>query len=223
MGRGILVVFEGIDGAGKSTQVRRLTQSLRGLGVPFRVDREPTDGPHGRRLRASATLGRLTAEEELELFILDRKEHVELFIEPGLVAGEVVILDRYYFSNAAYQGSRGLDWKEILRRNEVFAPAPDVLLWLDLSIDASSERIQSRGEGGTEFEKRSVLERCSEIYRQIQHPALRRVDARQSVDEVAQACLAEVQSALVQRLFSGQHLTAVELMGWIRRWMALPS
>jgi len=223
MGRGILVVFEGIDGAGKSTQVRRLTQSLRELGVPLRVDREPTDGPHGRRLRASATLGRLTAEEELELFILDRKEHVSGFIEPGLAAGEVVILDRYYFSNAAYQGSRGLDWREILRRNEVFAPAPDVLLLLDLSIDASSERIQSRGEGGTEFEKRGVLERCSEIYAQIRHPALRRVDARQSVELVAQSCLAEVQLALLQRLLSEKRVTAAELMGWVRKWMVLPS
>jgi dTMP kinase len=223
MGRGILVVFEGIDGAGKSTQVRRLTHSLRELGVPFRVDREPTDGPHGRRLRASATLGRLTAEEELELFILDRKEHVAGFIEPGLAAGEAVILDRYYFSNAAYQGSRGLDWREILRRNECFAPAPDVLLLLDLSIDVSSERIQSRGEGGTEFEKRNVLERCSEIYAQIQHPALRRVDARQSVDLVAQCCLAEVQLALLQRLVPEKHLTAVELMGWVRKWTVLPS
>jgi dTMP kinase len=218
MGRGILVVFEGIDGAGKSTQVRRLTQTLRGLGVPLRVDREPTDGPHGRRLRASATQGRLTAEEELELFILDRKEHVDGFIEPGLAAGEVVILDRYYFSNAAYQGSRGLDWREILRRNEAFAPAPDVLIWLDLSIDASSERIQVRGEGGTEFEKRSVLERCSEIYAQIQHPALRRIDARRPVDLVARACLAEVQLALVQRLVGESRLDVAELLAWVRRW-----
>lgn len=222
LGRGILVVFEGIDGAGKSTQVRLLAQSLRELGIPFRVDREPTDGPHGRRLRASATHGRLTAEEELELFILDRREHVAGFIEPGLADGKVVVLDRYYFSNAAYQGSRGLDWREILRRNECFAPAPDVLLLLDLSIDASSERIQSRGEAGTEFEKRNVLERCREIYAQMEHPALRRVDARKSVDLVAQSCLAEVQLALLQKLVSSKQLSSIELMGWVRRWMLRP-
>ena len=154
------------------------------------------------------------------MFILDRREHVEGFIEPGLAAGEVVILDRYYFSNAAYQGSRGLDWQDILRRNEAFAPPPDVLLWLDLSIDASADRIQVRGEGGTEFEKRSVLERCSEIYAQIRHPALRRIDARRSVEDVSRACLAEVQLALVQRLVSRNPMGAEALVGWVRRWTA---
>lgn len=220
MGRGLLVVFEGIDGAGKSTQVRRLTDALRVMGIAVRVDREPTDGPHGKRLRASATLGRLPAEEELELFILDRREHVTQFIEPGLREGEVVILDRYYFSNAAYQGSRGLDWGEILRRNEAFAPAPDLLLWLDVPIDVSGHRIESRGEGGTEFEKKASLARCREIYSQIRHPSMRRIDAGRTADEVAKDCLAEVLLLLVTRLVEETGLSAVERCRWIRRWVA---
>jgi len=220
--RGILVVFEGIAGAGKSTQVRRLTQGLRSLGIPLRVDREPTDGPYGRRLRESATAGRLSAKEELELFILDRKEHVDGFIEPGLAAGELVVLDRYYFSNAAYQGSRGLDWREILRRNEAFAPAPDLLLWLDLPTEDSSDRIRARGEGATEFEQRSLLERCGQIYACMEHPARRRIDARQPVEMVAQNCLAEVQAVLVERVLSQAGLTAAERMVWVRRWGAVP-
>lgn len=219
IGRGLLVVFEGIDGAGKSTQVRRLTEALKAMGVPVRVDREPTDGAHGKRLRASATSGRLPAEEELELFILDRREHVEQFIEPGLRAGEVVILDRYYFSNAAYQGSRGLDWREILRRNEAFAPAPDLLLWLDVPVEVSGHRIESRGEGGTEFEKKASLARCREIYAQIRHPALRRIDASRSADEVARDCVAEMLVLLLGRLVEEAGLSAGEKQQWIRRWV----
>ena len=67
-----------------------------------------------------------------------------------LRAGKVVLLDRYYFSTAAYQGSRGLDWREILRRNEEFAPEPDVLLILELDPRQSLGRIQGRGDQANE-------------------------------------------------------------------------
>ena len=205
LGRGVLIVFEGIDGAGKSTQVTRLTASLRDLGFVVRVDREPTDGPHGRRLRASATEGRLSASEELELFIADRREHVRDFIEPGLKAGEVVILDRYYFSNAAYQGSRGLDWAEILRRNEEFAPPPDLLLWLDLDPELCGGRIQGRGNEANEFEKLELLQRCRGIFSRIQHPSLCRVDAGREIDVVTQLILNRVNLLMEQRIAARRH------------------
>ena len=112
---GLFIVLEGIDGAGKSTQIRCLTEKLAASGRPPVVSREPTDGPHGRRLRESATRGRLSAEEELATFLADRREHVSNLILPSLAAGKVVVLDRYYFSTAAYQGARGFDWREIVR------------------------------------------------------------------------------------------------------------
>jgi len=197
--RGVLVVFEGIDGAGKSTQVKRLTERLRDQGFVVRVDREPTDGPHGRRLRASATSGRLSPAEELELFIADRRDHVTDFILPGLDAGEVVILDRYYFSNAAYQGSRGLDWEEIIRRNEQFAPPPDLLLWLDLPPELSGDRIHGRGNEANEFEKLELLQRCRGIFSRIQHPALCRIDASLGIDAVTGLIFERVSALLEQR------------------------
>jgi len=200
LARGVLIVFEGIDGAGKSTQVKRLTDHLRELGFMVRVDREPTDGPHGRRLRASATEGRLGASEELELFIADRREHVTNFIGPGLERGDVVILDRYYFSNAAYQGSRGLDWMEILRLNEEFAPPPDLLLWLDLAPEFSGDRIQGRGNGSNEFEKLELLQRCRGIFSRIQHPSLCRIDAGLGIDVVSGLILKRTIALLEQRL-----------------------
>lgn len=220
--RGLLVVLEGIDGAGKTSQWRRLSAALKSLGVPCRAGREPTDGPFGRRLRASATEGRLSAAEELELFIKDRQQDVQEFIEPGLAAGEVVVLDRYYFSNAAYQGSRGLDWREILRRNESFAPRPDLLLLLDLPLETSADRILNRGERGTEFEKREWLERCRDIYLQIRDPALRRIDATAGVEAVAAAILTEMQDLLVRSLVSNAELGPRDRLDWIRRWTIAP-
>ncbi len=161
---GLFIVIEGIDGTGKSTQARMLEGWLRGRGRSVVRDREPTDGPWGRRLRESAATGRLAPEDELEYFLRDRREHVEKLISPALAAGTDVILDRYYFSTMAYQGARGFDPGEIRRRNEVFAPVPDLLLILDLPVDVAISRIGARGDGANEFEKRENLERCREIF-----------------------------------------------------------
>ena len=139
-----LLVLEGIDGTGKSTQSKLLAAALRERGMRVTSSREPTDGPYGTRLRNSATTGRLSPEEELQLFLQDRCEHVETLINPALEAGEVIILDRYYFSSMAYQGVRGFDPAEIRRVNEEFAPQPDLLLLLDLPVDTALERIGIR-------------------------------------------------------------------------------
>jgi len=198
-GQGVLVVLEGIDGAGKSTQLRRLKEALERAGVEVMADREPTDGPHGRRLRASATEGRLGPAEELELFIADRREHVEQVILPALGLGKVVLLDRYYFSNAAYQGSRGLDWEEILRVNEAFAPPPDLLFWLDLPPEASASRIEGRGMEVNAFEHRDQSGTLpGDLRPGSGSPAMRRIDASQSADVVFEALWGEVQE-LIQR------------------------
>lgn len=174
------MVLEGIDGSGKSTQSRWLTERLAGAGVPLVVSREPTDGPHGRRLRESATRGRLNPSEELATFLEDRREHVAGLILPSLVAGKVVVLDRYYFSTAAYQGARGFDWREILRTNEEFAPEPDLLFWFDLPPEMSQERIGVRGEAVNDFERLDSLRAVAGIYAEIARdlPYVYRLDAR---------------------------------------------
>lgn len=164
---GLFIVLEGIDGAGKSTQLRWLGEELAAQGVAHVVSREPTDGPHGRRLRESATCGRLPPEEELATFLADRREHVVDLILPSLAAGMVVVLDRYYFSTAAYQGARGFDWREILRRNEEFAPEPDLLFWFDLPPEVSQVRIGGRGEPVNDFERLESLRAVAGIYTEI--------------------------------------------------------
>ena len=128
---GLLLAMEGIDGAGKTTQIRALESLLRQAEVPHVATKEPTNGPWGRRIRESARTARMAPNDELEAFLRDRREHVTDLLTPSLQAGKVVLVDRYYFSTVAYQGARGLDPKDLLARN-AFAPEPDLLIVLDL-------------------------------------------------------------------------------------------
>ncbi|MEN0065633.1 MAG: dTMP kinase [Myxococcota bacterium] len=180
---GRLFVLEGIDGTGKTTQVAALTAWLRGLGLVVQARREPTMGPHGRRLRESAKTGRLSVEEELRLLELDRRAHVTDVIGPALVRGEVVVLDRYYFSTAAYQGARGADPAEIVRHHESFAPRPDLTLVLDLAPETSRQRIVGRGEVDA-FEGLEDLRRCRTIFQSLLADDVRLFDASVSPEEL---------------------------------------
>lgn len=183
--RGLFIVVDGIDGTGKSTQVRRLGAWYQAHGREVVLSREPTDGPWGLKLRESAATGRLSADEELHYFLNDRRQHVAEIIAPSLAAGKVVILDRYYFSTMAYQGSRGMDIAEIRRLNEAFAPVPDLLLILDLDVDSAHSRIGARGDTANEFEKRDSLTRCREIFLSLKdEPFARIIDSNGSLDEV---------------------------------------
>ena len=142
--KGYLIVIEGIDGTGKSTQATMLAEALRKSGREVVQSFEPTNGPWGKKLRDSATTGRLSIEDELEYFINDRREHVEQLIIPTIKSGGIVILDRYYFSTMAYQGARGIDPEVIRVKNETFAPQPDTLIILDLDVDIALQRIGVR-------------------------------------------------------------------------------
>jgi dTMP kinase len=193
MSQGIFIVIEGIDGTGKSTQSKRLAEWFRSRGREVLLSREPTDGPWGKKLRKSATTGRLSAEDELEYFLNDRREHVEMSIKPALAEGKVVILDRYYFSTMAYQGARGFDPAEIRRRNEAFAPQPDLLLILDLSVESAHGRIGARGDTANEFEQRDTLTRCREIFLSLRdEPFACVIDAEPSLNEVTADILSVV-------------------------------
>lgn len=187
MAKGTFIVIEGIDGTGKSTQVKRLGEWFRSLGREVVLSYEPTHGQWGKQLRDSMTQGRLPADEELELFIKDRKQHIATLIQPALDAGKVVILDRYYFSTMAYQGARGFDPQTIRERNEAFAPQPDLLLILDLDVDTAHRRIGVRGDSANEFEQREILTKCREIFLSLKHEDFAEViDANTGMDEVTQ-------------------------------------
>jgi dTMP kinase len=185
LARGVLIAFEGIDGSGKTTQARRLAHRLRNAGVTVVLTKEPTMGPHGARLRASASSGRLDPEAEVALFEADRREHVAQVIAPALARGAAVIVDRYYFSTAAYQGARGLDPAAILARNEGFAPAPDLLVILEIPVGVGLARIRERGDGaGNLFEREDALAACAAIFARLERPYVFRLDGTATADEV---------------------------------------
>ena len=188
---GWLVVVEGIDGAGKSTVVRRLAECCNARGLPCVTSAEPTRGPWGMKLRQSMTEGRLSLEEELGLFLKDRAEHVERLIRPSLAAGKVVLLDRYYLSTAAYQGARGAEPEMILEMNERFAPRPDLVLLLDFDPDGGLARIRARGDAPNTFEVAEQLRTVRNIFLGLERPFIRRVDASRPADEVLAECQSE--------------------------------
>jgi dTMP kinase len=167
---GLLLVFEGIDGAGKTTQVHLLRQALEQAGLDVVVSKEPTDGPWGQVIRKSAATGRLPLDEELHAFVEDRKEHVQALIGPALKAGKVVILDRYYYSTMAYQGQRGADVEAIRKAMQEIAPAPDVVFLLDVDPAVSLVRISdSRGDVPNAFEKAESLAAVRTLFNRIAH------------------------------------------------------
>jgi dTMP kinase len=181
---GLLVAFEGIDGTGKSTQLRLLEDWLRAQGEDVITTREPTDSTYGRRIRELyVNRGGCTPEEELELFLQDRKLHVKELIRPALAAGRVVLTDRYYYSTAAYQGANGLDVKAILQRNR-FAPQPDLVILLTMPPELSAQRISSRGGQLNAFEQPDALRRVDALFASFSDPWIRRIDASQPVASV---------------------------------------
>ncbi|MBX3412144.1 MAG: dTMP kinase [Pirellulales bacterium] len=184
---GILIAVEGIDGAGKTTQVELLRQALVAVGEVVIASKEPTNGPWGRKIRESAQQGRMSADEELHAFIEDRKEHVAQLVQPALERGEIVILDRYYFSTIAYQGSRGMDVPELRQRMESLFPRPDVVLLFDARPEITLERIESlRGEVPNHFERLDLLTAIRRVFLDLaaHDETILRVDAEQVVPAV---------------------------------------
>ncbi|MCC8496113.1 dTMP kinase [Xanthomonas hortorum pv. gardneri] len=196
---GLLIAIEGIDGAGKTTLACSLATTLEAAGAHVVLSKEPTNGPWGTKLRQSAATGRLSADEEAELLIRDRHEHVDTLIAPALARGEIVILDRYFPSMVAYQGAAGLPLDALLERN-AFAPRPDVLLLLDLPPPTGLARIRARGDAPNHFETQDNLERCRAIFNTLQLPGKHVVDASADADSVLRQAHAIVVAALAERL-----------------------
>ena len=197
---GLLVVFEGIDGAGKSTQIERLATLCRARGLECVASREPTWGQYGRQLRESASHGRLGAREEHRLLLLDRREHLDTLILSALGRSAVVLLDRYYFSSVAYQSGAELSAEQILADNQAFARAPDLLLLLDLPAPIGLARIGQRGARDA-FESLATLEHCRAVYRSFATlDYARLIDAQADPETVAGA----VASAFLETLAKHQ-------------------
>ncbi|CCQ91282.1 Thymidylate kinase [Nitrospina gracilis 3/211] len=184
--RGYLIALEGIDGTGKTTQGNLLADYLEQRGLPVVRLREPTQGMWGQKIRRILTEGRggTTPEEELQWFLNDRKEDVEQNIRPALNTNKLVVIDRYYFSTAAYQGALGFDPVKICADNEAFAPRPDRVLIFSGSLETSFERIAKGRDGFSSFEKKDYLQKVQAIFDSFEGPHIRRIDSDGSVEAV---------------------------------------
>jgi dTMP kinase len=203
--RGKLIVFEGAEGVGKTTQIRRLGETLTARGIRHLLVREPggtTVGDAIRRLLLDPG-PELGARTEALLFMASRAELVDRVISPALADGLVVIADRFFLSTYAYQiAGRGLDDAEVTRANK-FATGgliPDLTLLLRLSVPAALARTDQRGsrdriEAATDdFHHRvaDAFDRFADKGWQRSHPewgSVEAVDAAGTVEEVAGAVL----------------------------------
>jgi len=164
---GFLICIEGIDGTGKSTLAKSLSKKLVSQGYDVVHSFEPTNGPHGKKIRENAVAHvDMTADEQLDLFVKDRKDHLKDLIIPSLKDGKIVILDRYFYSTIAYQGAAGYDVDKIYEIHEDFAVEPDLLCILDLDVDKALERIKKNRGGELDFfEKKDYLKKVAEIFK----------------------------------------------------------
>ena len=194
LNKGYLIVFEGIDGTGKSTQCRLLSKYLSERNIPNIVLVEPTMGTWGMKIRRLLSEGRegISPQEELSWFVNDRKEDISKNIMPALLDNKVVIMDRYYFSTAAYQGALGLNPEDIRTENENFAPIPDRVLIFLTSPDVCLERIESSRNQKSAFEKIEYLQNVETIFKSFVGPNISFINSIGSVSEVHKKVLTEV-------------------------------
>ncbi|MBW4442667.1 MAG: dTMP kinase [Plectolyngbya sp. WJT66-NPBG17] len=166
---GKLIVFEGIEGCGKTTQLERSRQWLRTIQS---ADVISTREPGGTQLGASIRQLLLHSDDEpihdrteLLLYAADRAQHVEHFLRPHLKRGALILCDRYTDSTIAYQGyGRGLNFQLIDQLNQVATGGlqSDLTIWLDIDVEIGFERMKQRG-------KRDRIEQASlDFHRRVQ-------------------------------------------------------
>lgn len=184
--KGILIVFEGIDGSGKSTQALNLKQRLEEKMIDVVCFREPSQSRWGREIKLKAALpDSLTPEEELTLFQKDRAENVEKNLKPALAERKIVILDRYYYSTVAYQGAKGIEKERIRRMNERFVVEPDLVFVLDVEAGKGLQRISERKNKDLLFERQDYLEEVRKNFLALSGDNIVHIDGDESEEKIS--------------------------------------
>ncbi len=194
---GKFITFEGIDGSGKSTQLRLLANDLRFRGFNVVTTQEPGGTPLGRRLRGVflETEENVTPMAELLLYAADRAQHVEFLIKPALAEGKIVISDRFADATVAYQGAgRGFSPTVIKQVVKLATDGlkPDLTLFFDLPVSIALQRTHIRDELGElknrlDKENSEFYQRVREAYHEIiakESKRFRVIDATVSVEEI---------------------------------------
>ncbi|HEU4730674.1 MAG TPA: dTMP kinase [Kofleriaceae bacterium] len=164
-----LIVLEGLDGAGTTTQARRLVEHLRGRGHAAHLTREPSDGPIGRLIREMLTGQHAVPGQPISqstfglLFAADRLDHLQREVEPRLAAGITVVSDRWYHSSLAYQGTGAdRDWIAALNAR---ARRPDLTLFLQVRPEIAAQRRVAAGRVQELFEDLAMQQEVEAGYR----------------------------------------------------------
>ena len=209
---GLFIVLEGVEGAGKSTQARLLSDWFEALGLRHTLAREPGGTPVGEAIRRVVLdRGDLTMPPETELFLIlgARAAFVQDVVRPALESGNIVLADRFDLSTFAYQGyGRGLDLAQVEEANAMATGglSPDLYLVLDLPVEAGLER-KGGVETGDRIEKAgaSFLSRVREGYRALvkERPEARLMEALGSPGEVHHS-IRRTLEGLFPETFSGK-------------------
>jgi dTMP kinase len=196
MKQGKFITIDGVEGAGKSTQIDFICSYLQEKGVEVVRTREPGGTELGEKIRSlllGVETGDMHSDTELLLMFSARNEHIQSKIQPALAQGKWVVSDRFTDASFAYQGGgRSLDLKRI-EALETWVQGefrPDLTLLLDLSVDIGMTRIEVRSaKDRIEQEKRAFFERVRQVFidRSLQYPQrIKLVDASVAIDEVSQ-------------------------------------
>ena len=174
------IVFEGVEGCGKSYQSLRLKKKLEKLQIDTVLTREPGGTPHAELVRdiLKSNHSQMSAISELLLMFSSRSLHLDAFIKPKLQAGSVVLVDRYVDASYAYQsGGRQLDIEKIAWLDELVCGhyQPNIVILLTCKPDVAMQRVQKRAEAldRIELEELSFFERAQNVY-------LKRVQSRKN-------------------------------------------
>ncbi len=156
MAHGKFITLEGGEGAGKSTQARRLACALAACGLPVLLTREPGGAPGAEHLRRLLLDGPVdwSPQAETLLHFAARAEHVERTIRPALAAGIWVVCDRFADSTMVYQGhGQGADRAAIAKLAAMLRARPDLTLVLDVPVETSLARLAQRGTAADRYER----------------------------------------------------------------------
>jgi dTMP kinase len=209
MKKGRFVVFEGLDGSGKTTQMARLQKRLSGIGIDAVTTCEPTNGPVGTLIRQMLTGQIVTDPRTLAaLFAADRTDHL-VTPDTGVAAlvkkGRTVLCDRYYFSSYAYHArDMALEWVVTLNAVNAQIMRPDLTLFIDVAPKTCLERIRAGRKHLDLFEKIDILTQVRDNYfaafeRLKDHETVVVVDGNVSEEEVEQAIWCHVTRMIASR------------------------
>lgn len=192
MARGRFISFEGIDGAGKSTQHAWLVDHLKGQGRQVLPTREPGGTPLGEKLRSLLLSDAMHLETEALLMFAARREHLDQVILPALARGDWVVCDRFVDASFAYQGGgRGLEWRklETLAEWVLGSLRPDLTLIFDAPVAVAQQRLHAATDTPDRFEQEQAefFERVRAAYLRIarENPQrVRVIDATRSRHDI---------------------------------------